>query len=173
MGKIHAHEKATLLGDSVFAANDGLVTTFAIIAGAHGAGMNGSVVLILGFANLFADGLSMAGGNYLGLKSEIKYKGTSAIEKSHDHSPIRHGAVTFLSFSIAGLIPLIPYIFGFESSFNLSAILVATSLFLIGLVRGKLIVGSAVKSAFEVLVVGGIAALVAYMVGLALDTFVI
>ena len=173
MGKMHAHEKATLLGDAVFAANDGLVTTFAIIAGASGASLNGGVILILGFANLFADGLSMAGGNYLGLKSEIKYKGTSKTERLHDHSPVRHGIVTFITFFVAGLIPLIPYILGIENAFKVSILLVGLSLFVIGLIRGKMIEGSSIRSAIEVLLVGGFAALIAYFVGLALDRFVL
>jgi VIT1/CCC1 family predicted Fe2+/Mn2+ transporter len=46
------------------------VTTFAIVAGAVGGGFSGKVVVILGFANLVADGFSMAASNYLGTKSE-------------------------------------------------------------------------------------------------------
>ena len=58
------------LGDAVLGAIDGCVTTFAIVAGAVGAGFSGGVVVILGFANLIADGFSMAASNYLGAKSE-------------------------------------------------------------------------------------------------------
>jgi VIT1/CCC1 family predicted Fe2+/Mn2+ transporter len=58
------------LGDAVLGAIDGCVTTFAIVAGAVGAGFSGGVVIILGFANLIADGFSMAVSNYLGTKSE-------------------------------------------------------------------------------------------------------
>src|SRR4029078_8063731 len=56
--------------DIVYAAHDGVVTTFAVVAGARGAGLGTRVVLALGLANLAADGLSMAVGNYLGIKSE-------------------------------------------------------------------------------------------------------
>src|SRR4029079_17377960 len=56
--------------DIVYAANDGIVTTFAVVAGVRGAGLSPWIVLALGFANLAADGLSMAVGNYLGIKSE-------------------------------------------------------------------------------------------------------
>jgi vacuolar iron transporter family protein len=58
------------LGDAVFGAIDGCVTTFAVVAGAMGGGLEQTVVLILGFANLIADGFSMAVGNYLSTKSE-------------------------------------------------------------------------------------------------------
>ncbi|OGL83662.1 hypothetical protein A3B36_01225 [Candidatus Uhrbacteria bacterium RIFCSPLOWO2_01_FULL_55_36] len=57
----------------VYGANDGIVTTFAVVAGVAGAKLDAPVVLILGFANLIADGLSMAIGNYLGTKSEQQY----------------------------------------------------------------------------------------------------
>jgi len=56
--------------DAVYAANDGIITTFAVVAGVVGASLEPIVILVLGFANLFADGISMASGNYLGTKSE-------------------------------------------------------------------------------------------------------
>src|SRR3990170_8308348 len=59
--------------DMVYGANDGIVTTFAVVAGVAGAELAANIVLILGFANLLADGLAMAIGNYLGTKSQIEY----------------------------------------------------------------------------------------------------
>lgn len=58
------------LKDAVYAANDGIITTFAVVAGVVGASLDPLIILVLGFANLFADGISMASGNYLGTKSE-------------------------------------------------------------------------------------------------------
>ena len=58
------------LKDIIFAANDGIITTFAVVAATVGGSLSSSVILIVGFANLFADGFSMATGNYLGTKSE-------------------------------------------------------------------------------------------------------
>jgi vacuolar iron transporter family protein len=57
--------------DFVYGGTDGVITTFAIVAGAFGASLSVSVILILGFANLFADGFSMSIGNYL---SRMTYK---------------------------------------------------------------------------------------------------
>ena len=62
----------------VYGATDGAVTTFAVVAGVVGAALSPSIILILGFANLFADGFSMAVGNYLGVnrrRSLLKRKG--------------------------------------------------------------------------------------------------
>ena len=58
------------LKDIIFAANDGIITTFAVVAATVGGALSPAVILIVGFANLFADGFSMATGNYLGTKSE-------------------------------------------------------------------------------------------------------
>ena len=52
--------------DFVYGATDGAVTTFAVVAGVVGAALSPSIILILRFANLLADGFSMAIGNYLG-----------------------------------------------------------------------------------------------------------
>lgn len=58
------------LGEFVYGGIDGSVTTFAVVAGSVGAGLDSSVILILGFANLLADGFSMSVGAYLSAKSE-------------------------------------------------------------------------------------------------------
>ncbi|MDO9445648.1 MAG: VIT1/CCC1 transporter family protein [Dehalococcoidia bacterium] len=63
-------ETPAYLRDAVFGAIDGAVTTFAVVAGAVGASLPSGVVIILGLANLFADGLSMAVSNYLGTRAD-------------------------------------------------------------------------------------------------------
>jgi VIT1/CCC1 family predicted Fe2+/Mn2+ transporter len=58
------------LRDFIYGAIDGTVTTFAVVAGVTGAQLEDSVVIILGVANLIADGFSMAVSNYLGSRAE-------------------------------------------------------------------------------------------------------
>lgn len=58
------------LRDFIYGAIDGTVTTFAVVAGVTGAHLQISVVIILGLANLFADGFSMAISNYLGTRAD-------------------------------------------------------------------------------------------------------
>jgi vacuolar iron transporter family protein len=60
------------LRDYVYGAIDGLVTTFAIVSGVAGAGLSIGIIIILGTANLIADGFSMAVSNYLASKAEIQ-----------------------------------------------------------------------------------------------------
>lgn len=61
--------KASYLPDAVYGAIDGTVTTFAVVSGAIGADLSSRVVLILGAANLLADGFSMAAGNFTATKA--------------------------------------------------------------------------------------------------------
>lgn len=56
--------------DFIYGGIDGAVTTFAIVSGVAGAGLSPGIILILGFANLLADGFSMAASNYLGTRAE-------------------------------------------------------------------------------------------------------
>ncbi len=58
------------LKDFVYGSMDGTVTTFAVVAGVAGAELSPGIVLILGTANLLADGFSMAVGNFLGTRAE-------------------------------------------------------------------------------------------------------
>ncbi len=62
------------IGDLVFGANDGIITTFAVVSGASGAELSLRVVIILGVANLLADGFAMGAGSYLGGKSGQDYR---------------------------------------------------------------------------------------------------
>ncbi|MBD8892815.1 VIT1/CCC1 transporter family protein [Roseibium litorale] len=72
------------LRDWVYGGIDGAVTTFAIVAGSLGAQLPASVVLILGLANLLADGFSMAAANFTGTKTEIEdFRRLRQIEEKH------------------------------------------------------------------------------------------
>lgn len=72
------------LRDWIYGGIDGAVTTFAIVAGVVGAELSSVVVLILGFANLFADGFSMAASNYSGTKADFDdYERLKQIELRH------------------------------------------------------------------------------------------
>ncbi|MGV6806873.1 MAG: VIT1/CCC1 transporter family protein [bacterium] len=68
--------------DFVYGAIDGAVTTFAVVAGVAGAGLSAGVVIVLGLANLLADGFSMAVSNYLGTRAENQYReNVKAVER--------------------------------------------------------------------------------------------
>lgn len=73
--KIHARQNFLFfnkdyIAEFVYGGIDGAITTFAVVAGATGAGLSTSVVVILGVANLLADGFSMSVGNYFSSKAQ-------------------------------------------------------------------------------------------------------
>jgi vacuolar iron transporter family protein len=73
--ELHGHRLGPYIHNIVYGGNDGIITTFAVVAGTMGAQLPSYIVIILGLANLLADGVSMAVGAYLSLKSEAdQYK---------------------------------------------------------------------------------------------------
>ncbi len=52
---------------------DGILTSFAVVAGAAGGKLPTPVVLVLGFSNIFADALSMGVGEFLSSKAENEW----------------------------------------------------------------------------------------------------
>ncbi len=223
------HSKNTLirgyLGEIVYGGIDGAVTTFAVVAGAVGAGLNSSVIIILGLANLFADGFAMSVGAFLSAKSEIDnyhkhkqeeydsvdrnpeeerseveqiyrskgFKGAllqkvvATITANKDRwvdvmmkdelrmqepvkSPITIGSMTFVAFVCVGMIPLTVYIYDHIQTievnlFLISSVLTSAAFLLIGFVKTYITETSRVKGMLETLVLGGLAAAVAYFVG--------
>ncbi len=77
-------KRQTYLGDAVLGGIDGSVTTFAIIAGSMGGGFPVAVIIVLGLANLLADGFSMAASNFLRAKSD-REEVESARESEESH----------------------------------------------------------------------------------------
>jgi VIT1/CCC1 family predicted Fe2+/Mn2+ transporter len=69
----HGGTSHQYIGDMVYGGLDGIITTFAVVSGVAGAQLGTPVILILGLANLLADGFSMATGAYLSSKSEQEY----------------------------------------------------------------------------------------------------
>jgi VIT1/CCC1 family predicted Fe2+/Mn2+ transporter len=154
--------------DIVYAANDGIITTFAVVAGVRGAGLSPLVVLALGFANLAADGLSMAIGNYLGIKSERAAElGESFGEREESIHAARHAGVTWGAFVLGGLVPLLPFLTMLPSvtASTASVALSAGALFGVGAARTSVTGRRWWHSGLEMLLVGALAGAVAFLAG--------
>lgn len=214
------------LGEFVYGGIDGSVTTFAVVAGSAGGGLDTKVVLILGIANMLADGLSMGIGSYLSTKSSVhnfqrlkaevendfnnnkskvlgildgiyskmgfdkklkqdlidtvsknkevavdeilKHEHEEVLEQSH---PVWNGVMTYVSFVLVGLIPLVTYIFqdalnlGDEQLFPLSCLFTSIGFIIIGFLKSVLTEENIAKAIAETLLLGGVAALVSFYVG--------
>lgn len=217
----------------VYGGLDGIITTFAIISGVVGASLSAGVVLVLGFANLIADGISMGIGDYLSSKSEQEYykserrreqweidnypegekkemeelyvnrgmnskdakKLVTVISKNkkawldimmaeelgliHDNtSPFKKGIVTFISFAIFGFIPIFAFLLTFlnpllqKYAFLIASIMTGITLFILGALKVKITCMNWLKSGFEMLFAGGLAAGAAYYIGYLLSGLV-
>ncbi len=225
----HGGAGSQYLGDMVYGGLDGIVTTFAVVSGVAGAELGAHVVLILGLANLFADGFSMATGAYLSAKSEREYydrewqreawevehfpdgereemlqiyqqRGYSEADAQRlvdiqsqqpdlwvktmmveelgllpdDKKPLWSSLATFAAFLAAGSLPLVIYLIGLArpvasgTAFLISLALSAAALFGLGAAKVLVTERNPLRSGLEMLLMGGLAAGVAYIVGLLL-----
>jgi VIT1/CCC1 family predicted Fe2+/Mn2+ transporter len=152
--------------DLVYGANDGIITTFAVVAGVAGGALSPKTVLIVGIANIVADGLSMGVGNYLGIRSEESARAREELPEA-EAEPARHGVATFLAFVAAGLIPLVAYVvpdLGVDR-FVLAAAMTLLTLFAIGAMRAAVTVEGWLASGLEMLGLGVLVASAAYASG--------
>ena len=222
----HKTGAGAYIGEAVYGALDGIVTTFAVVAGVEGAKLPSGIVLILGFANLIGDGLSMGVGSYLSTKSQREYQKSERVREEweidnypdgeieeikqiyrkkgfqgedldravgiitsnkniwvdtmmveelgiieENGHPFYNGLSTFISFLIAGFIPLLFFVAALavpslgRYTFEMSVVLTGLTLFTVGSLRVLVTQTSWWKSGFEMLLVGGMAALGAYLVG--------
>lgn len=225
----HGAASHQYIGELVYGGLDGIITTFAVVSGVAGAELGYHVVLILGLANLFADGFSMATGAFLSSKSEQEYyrrerqRETWEVEhfpegerlelyqlyrsmgyseeeaeslteiKTRDterwvdammieelgllpdeRNPLLTAAATLVAFVLAGSVPLLAYLAGlifpitFSVAFPISLGLSALALFGLGAAKVFVTGLNPLRSGAEMLLVGGMAAGVAYGVGVLL-----
>jgi VIT1/CCC1 family predicted Fe2+/Mn2+ transporter len=85
--RLSATPRSSYLRDWVYGGIDGSVTTFAVVTGVGGAELSVRIILILGVANLMADGFSMAASNFLGTRTEgHEVDALRAREQRHIHA---------------------------------------------------------------------------------------
>ena len=209
-----------ILRDAIYGAIDGTVTTFAIVAGVAGAGLSPLIIVVLGLANVLADGFSMAAANYSGAKAEkdnarrirhieerhiqknprgewlevreiLAQKGlqgdvldqaTDAVTQNRDNwialmmegeyglggidpHPLRAATATFLSFLVAGMVPLLPFLLKLDDAFAVSAWTTMAVFLAIGGLKSIWSLAPWWRSAVETMLIGGAAAGLAYGVG--------
>jgi len=217
----------------IYGGIDGGVTTFAVVAGATGAQFDNLVVIIMGLANLVADGFSMSIGSYLSVKSQFeKYRkyqkyerwGVENIAESEKeeirsiyrkkglrddllekvvevitsdkdlwveemmkgefnmvpekNSPLSAGLITFGSFLLIGIIPLLPFVIpGFESLTGFSpfvhtCVLTGVAFVIIGYTKSRINQISSGWAIVETVLLGAAAALIAYYAGYFLERLI-
>lgn len=168
------------IAEFVYGGIDGIVTTFAVIASSAGAGLSSKVITILGLANLVADGFSMGVSAYLSKKSEhdrMRRKKQSI--PTDEPSAKATGLMTYISFIVVGLIPLLIYVFdtafggGVDNPFATSAVIAGLAFAGVGYLKGKVSEEPTSKAMAETIGLGLVAAIVAYYLGFFLEKAII
>jgi len=139
----------------VYGGVDGLITTFAIIAGSMGGNLSKKTVIVLGLASIVSDGFSMGISSYLAEKSRIT--ANNALEV---------GFITFFSFINVGIFPLLPFLFNVSYPFAISSGILAILLFLLGFLKEFILF-----EGLETMVIGGAAAAIAYYVAKSISNY--
>lgn len=160
----------------VYGAFDGTVTTFAVVAAATGAGLSSNIVIILGLANLIADGFSMGSSAFLSATTH-KTRGAKKHKKSSE-MPLRMSLATFIAFVVVGFIPLIPSVVDLSMGlgidghqiFVMSSALTLVAFVWIGIAKARAVSTSVARSVVESLILGIAAATLAYCVGNLLES---
>lgn len=133
-----------------------------MVSGVVGAALSSSVILILGFANLLADGFSMGASNILSRRSDPRESTLPTLATA-----AAHGLATLIGFIAAGIVPLLAYLLPlFEGSRFAAAIMLAlATLFAVGASRSFFTRRWWLSSGLEMLLIGALAAGVAYGIG--------
>jgi vacuolar iron transporter family protein len=152
--------------DLVYGASDGIVTTFAVVSGVAGGALSPAAVLIVGAANLAADGLSMGVGNFLAIRAHERARAADNLPEEEAY-PSKHGAATFAAFITAGSVPLLPYVInaGATDAAVWSVGLTLATMFLLGVARGLATEERWWKAGLESLAMGSVVAAAAYAAG--------
>ena len=90
-GEPHKSEQGRYIKSLVYGGLDGIITTFAVVAGVAGASLSSGIVLILGFANVIADGLSMAIGDFLSTRAENEYNAAERVREEWEVDNLPEG----------------------------------------------------------------------------------
>jgi VIT1/CCC1 family predicted Fe2+/Mn2+ transporter len=154
--------------DLVYGANDGIITTFAVVAGVEGGSLSQVAVLVVGVANLAADGVSMGVGNLLAIRANESARAADNLPEEEAY-PWKHGAATLVAFVGAGAVPLLSYLLPIADADRLawSVSLTMASLFAVGAARAVLTRDRWWRTGFEMLALGGLVAAAAYGAGMA------
>ena len=148
--------------DLVYGANDGIITTFAVVSGATGGSLPAAAVLIIGAANLAADGMSMGVGNLQSIRAHERVREAQGLPEEEAY-PWKHGIATLLAFIAAGAIPLLPFVLvGAATGPAWSTILTFLALFGVGAARALLTTERWWRAGLETLSLGALVAGAAY-----------
>lgn len=139
----------------IFGVEDSLVSTVGLLSGIAFGNVSHSTILLTGFVYVFVEAFSMAVGSFLSEDSAQEYAAKTEVP---DRLPILGSIVMFVSFVIAGFIPIFPYLIssGVSALYG-SIILSLIFLFILGFVNGKISSVKPWRRALRMAILGGFA----------------
>ena len=149
----------TILRASILGGVDGVITSFAVVAGSKAGGFNRNTVLVVGISSVLADGLSMGVSEYLSSSSEL-----AAGNEKTKIKPMLFGAACFTSFVVCGIVPILVYLLGNESLLA-CAMFALVELMLLGSGRTRFTKEPILTGLLQTSVLGSVAGAVAYGTG--------
>lgn len=158
--KLYLHED--YFRSIMFGLQDGLVSTAGVVIGISTGVSDRAIIILASFVAVSVEASSMAAGQY---SSE---KAVHQMDKSgrHRDALIMGATLMFFSYLGAGLIPISPFlIFPIEAARAISIVMTLAGLFVIGYFKGKIVGQKALRSAVEMLVIGGMATIIGMTVG--------
>lgn len=146
----------------MFGLQDGLVSTTGVVVGISVGVSDQAIIILASFVAISVEASSMAAGEY---SSE---KAVHELDKRHRHKDdlIIGAILMFFSYMLAGLVPILPFLIfpvGLARVISIAAAMI--SLFIIGYLKGKIVKEQAFRSAWEMLVIGGLATAIGLVVG--------
>jgi len=160
----HPRVDGDYLRSVIFGCEDGLVSTTGSVIGISVGAGDPKIVIMAGLVIIAVEAISMGAGQFLSEKA------VHELEPGKHHDSLLVGSLLmFISYFLAGMIPLTPFLlFSLNTATVTSAILAFFSLFILGYVKGRIIGISKIRSGIEILVVGGIATGIGILVGILL-----
>lgn len=153
---------ADYIHSSFFGLEDSLVSTTGVLAGIAVAASSKEAILTTAFVVIAVESISMAASEFVSEETEEEVE-----KQKSPASPILSGLIIFVSYILAGLIPLAPYLFLEHSTAIVVSILAALmGLILLGVFKGKITHKNPVRSAVEVFIIGGVSAAIGIAAGL-------
>jgi len=155
--------KKLYLRNFIFGVEDSLVSTVGLISGVAVAGLETKIILLTGTILIFVEAFSMGAGSLISEHSATEY--TEGRHVTHS-SQWRGALIMFISYFVAGFIPLLPYLFlEKDTAFWLAIIFALASLFILGAVNAKIFKVKIWQHSLEMLVIGGVAVGLGVVVG--------
>lgn len=156
--KIHEN----YLRSTVFGFQDALVSTTGVIVGVAAGTQNRDIVLLAGVITIMVEALSMAVGQYMSEKTVQQLDKS----KKYTDSLVIGALIMYGSYFLGGLVPLLPiFLFRLPEASYLSIVFSLTGLLILGIVRAKIVKESPIRSAMEILLLGGAATAVGLAAG--------